>query len=99
MPITLPYGQAQLGRDVWASAGLGWAPPPSSTSQAPRQPPPAPGGVFVPPLSAAAPSVAAASSPDPRLAPLPPVGAPGGSSAVLVCSSRDSSWFWVRGQR
>ena len=34
-PVTLPYGQAQLGRDVRTSAGLGWAPPPSSTSQAP----------------------------------------------------------------
>ena len=45
-PVTLPYGQAQLGRDVRASAGLGWAPPPSSTSQAPCQPPPAPGGVL-----------------------------------------------------
>ena len=49
-PVNLPYGQAQLGRDVRASAGLGWAPPPSSASQAPRLPPPAPGGVFVPPL-------------------------------------------------
>ena len=93
-PVTLPYDQAQLGRDVRASAGLGWAPPPSSTSQAPRQPPPAPGGVFVPPLSAAAPSVAVVSYLDPRFAPPPPVGAPGWSSAhVLVCSSRDSSWF------
>ena len=80
-PVTFPYGQAQLGRDVWASAGLGWAPPPYSTSQAPRQPPLASGGVFVPPLSAAAPSVAAASYPDPRLALPPPVGAPGWSSA------------------
>ena len=49
-PVTLPYGQAQLGRGVRASACLGWAPPPSSTSQAPRQPPPAPSGVFVPRL-------------------------------------------------
>ena len=79
-PVTLPYGQAQLGRDVRASAGLGWSPPPSSASQAPGQPPPAPGGVFVPPLSAAAPSVAAASYPDPRTAPPPPIGATGGSS-------------------
>ena len=92
-PVTLPYGQAQLGRDVRASAGLGWAPPPSSASQAPRQPPPAPGGVFVLPLSTAAPSVVVASFPDPRLAPLPPVSAPGWSSAVLVCSSWYSSWF------
>ena len=80
-PVTLPYSQAQLGRDVRASAGLGWAPPPSFTSQAPRQPPPASSGVFVPPLSAAAPSVAAALYPDPRLAPPPPVGAPGWPSA------------------
>ena len=79
-PVTLPYGQAQLGRDVRSSSGLGWAPLPSSTSQAPRQPPPAPSGVFVPLLSAAAPSVAAASFPDPRLAPPPPVGARGWSS-------------------
>ena len=64
-----------------ASAGLGWAPSPSADSQAPRQPPPAPGGVFVPPLSTAAPSVAAASYPDPHLAPPPPVSTPGWSSA------------------
>ena len=74
-PVTLPYGQAQLGRDVRASAGLGWALLPS-TSQAPRQPPPARGGVFAPPLSAAAPSVAAASYSDPRFALPPPVGPP-----------------------
>ena len=79
-PVTLSYGLVQLGRDVRASAGLGWAPPPSSASQALRQPPPAPGGVFVPPLSTAAPSVGAASYPDPRLAPPPPVSAPGWSS-------------------
>ena len=80
-PATLPYGQAQLGRDMRASAGLDWASPPSSTLQAPHQPPPAPGVVFVPPLSAAALSVAAASYMDPRFAP-PPLGiAPGGSSA------------------
>ena len=66
-----------------ASAGLGWAPPPSSASQAPRQPPLALGGVFVPPLSAAAPSVAAASYPDPRLAPPPPVDATGWSSTYV----------------
>ena len=80
-PVTLPYGQAQLGRGVRASAVLGWAPPPSSASQAPRQPQPTPGGVFVPPLSVAAQTVAAASFPDPRLAPPPPVGATGWSSA------------------
>ena len=96
-PATLPYGQAQLGWDVRASTGLGWASPPSSASQAPRQPPPAPGGVFVSPLSAAAPSVAAASYTDPRFAPPPPGSAPDGSSAhappprFFVCSSRDSS--------
>ena len=80
-PVTLPFGQAQLGGDLRASAGLGWALPPSSSSQAPRQPSLAPGGVFVPPLSAAAPSVAAASYPGPRFAPPPPGSAPGGSSA------------------
>ena len=79
-PVTLPYGQAQLGRGVRASAGLGWAPPPSSASQALRQPQSTPGGVFVPPLSSAAPSVAVASFPDPRLAPPPPVGPTGWSS-------------------
>ena len=83
-PVTLPYGQAQLGRGMRAPAGLGWVPPPSSASQAPRQPQPAPGGVFVPPLSAAAPSVAAASFPDPRLAPPPPVDAAGWSSPPFL---------------
>ena len=72
-PGALPYGQAQLGGDLRASAGLGWASPSASSSQAPRQPPLAPGGVFVPPLSAAAPG--------PRFAPPPPGSAPGGSSA------------------
>ena len=71
-PGSLPYGQAQLGGDLRASAGLGWASPPASSSQALRQPPLAPGGVFVPPLSAAAPSVAVASYPGPRFAPPPP---------------------------
>ena len=80
-PVTLPYGQAQLGGDMRASAGLGWASPPSSSSQAPHQLPLAPGGVFVPPLSAAAPGVAVASYLGPRVAPPPPGSAPGGSSA------------------
>ena len=80
-PATLPYGQAQLSRDVRASAGLGWDSPPSSASQAPRQPPAAPGGVFVPPLSAVAPSIAATSYTDPCFALPPPGTAPGGSSA------------------
>ena len=53
----------------------------SAASQAPRQPQPAPCGVFVPPLSSAAPGVAAPSFHDPRLAPLPAVGATGWSSA------------------
>ena len=64
-PGSLPYGQAQLGGDLRASAALGWASPSASSSQAPRQPPLSPGGVFVPPLSA----------------PSPPGSAPGGSSA------------------
>ena len=73
-PGSHPYGQAQLGGDLRASAGLGWALPSASPSQASRQPPVAPGGVFVPPLSAAA--------PDPRFTPPPPGGVPGGSSAL-----------------
>ena len=72
-PGSLPYGQAQLGGDLLASAGLGWASPSASSSQAPRQPPLAPGGVFVPPLSA--------SAPGPRFALPPPGSTPGGSSA------------------
>ena len=72
-PGSLPYGQAQLGGDLRASAGLGWASPSASSSQAPRQPPLAHGGVFVPPLSTAAPG--------PRFAPPPPGGVQGGSSA------------------
>ena len=79
--MSLPYGQAQLGGDLRASAGLGWASPPSSSSQAPRQPPLAPGGVFVPPLSAAAPGITAASCPGPHFAPPPAGSTPGGSSA------------------
>ena len=71
-PGSLPYGQAKLGGDLWASAGLGWASPSASSSQAPRQPPLAPSGVFIPLLSAAAPG--------PRFAPPPPGSAPGGSS-------------------
>ena len=82
--VTLPYGQAKLGRGVRASAGLGWAPPPAAALQAPRQPQPAPGGVFVPPLSLAAPGVAAASFHDPRLALRPAVGATGWSSAPFL---------------
>ena len=73
VPGSLPYGQAQLGGDLRASAGLGWASPSASSSQAPLQPPLAPGGVFVPPLSTAAPG--------PRFAPPPPGGVPGGLSA------------------
>ena len=46
-PGSLPYGQAQLGGDLRASAGLGWASPSTSSSQAPPQPPLSPGGVFV----------------------------------------------------
>ena len=80
-PGSLPYGQAQLGGDLRASAGLGWALPPASSSQSPRQSPLAPGGVFLPPLSVAVPSVDAASYPGPRFAPPPPGSAPGGSSA------------------
>ena len=72
-PGSLPYGQAQLGGDLRASAGLGWASPSASPSQAPRQLPLAPGGVFLPPLSTAAPG--------PRFAPPPPGGVQGGSSA------------------
>ena len=70
---SLPYGQAQLGGDLRASAGLGWASPSASPSRATRQPPLAPGGVFVPPLSAAAPGS--------RFAPPPPGGIQGESSA------------------
>ena len=72
-PRSFPWGQAQLGGDLRASAGLGWASPSAPSSQAPRQPPLAPDGVFVPPLFAAAPG--------PRFAPPSPGGAPGGSSA------------------
>ena len=82
-PVTLPYGQAKLGKGVRASVGLGWAPLPASASQAPRQPPPDPGGVFVPRLSSAAPDVAAASFHDPRLGPQPAIGATGWSSAPI----------------
>ena len=45
-PGSLPYGQAQLGGDLQASAGLGWASPSASPLQAPRQPPLSPGGFF-----------------------------------------------------
>ena len=72
-PGSLPYSQVQLGGDLRASAGLGWASPSASSSQAPRQPPLAPGRVFVPPLFAAALG--------PRFALPPPGSAPGGSSA------------------
>ena len=89
-PGSFPYGQAQLGGDLRASAGLGWASPSTSSSQAPPQPPLAPGWVFVPPLSTAALG--------PRFAPPPTGGAPGSRwvvhacpTTVFVCSSRDSS--------
>ena len=72
-PGSLPYGQAQLGGDLQASAGLGWASLSASPLQAPRQLPVAPGGVLVPPLSAAALG--------PRFAPPPPGGVQGGPSA------------------
>ena len=44
---SFPYGQAQLGGDLRASAGLGWASPSTSSSQALPQPPLSPGGIFV----------------------------------------------------
>ena len=75
---SLPYGQAQLGGDLRASAGLSWTSPPAPSSQALRLPPLAPGGVFVPRLLLA---LLRPCTRGPRFAPPPPGSAPGGSSA------------------